>query len=116
MRIRNYLTLSYLGIVLIVTFGTLIITEWVVETLAEKNVTSAEEAVKSVTRANLQLSEDLLVMYGMRIVEMKAEEVADRLHHRLGRQLNYDYEELRKDEELARVATQEIAAYKRSSA
>jgi len=116
MRIRTYLTLSYLGIVLLVTFGTLIIAEWIVETLAEKSLLSAEEAVKSVTSANLELSEELLVLYGMRIVEMKADEVADRLSHRLAGLPGYDYERLRQDEELRRLATQDIPAYKRSRA
>lgn len=116
MRVRTYLTLSYLGIILLVTFGTLIIAEWIVRTLAEKNVLSAGDAVKSVTRANLQLSEDLLVLYGKRIVEMKAEEVADRLSHRLAGRPAYDYEQLRKDEQLRRLATQDISAYKRSKA
>jgi class 3 adenylate cyclase/HAMP domain-containing protein len=116
MRIRTYLTLSYLGIVLLVTFGTLIIAEWIVETLAEKNLLSAEDAIKSVTRANLQLSEDLLVLYGMRIVEMKADEVADRLSHRLGGLPSYNYEKLRKDEQLRRIATQDISAHRRNIA
>jgi len=116
MRIRTYLTLSYLGIVLLVTFGTLIIAEWIVEALTEKSLLSAGDAVKSVTRANLQLSEDLLELYGMRIVEMKADEVADRLSHRLGGLPSYDYEQLRKDEQLRRLATQDIPAYKRSKA
>lgn len=116
MRIRTYLTLSYLGIVLLVTFGTLIIAEWIVQTLSDKNLLSAEDAVKSVTRANLQLSEDLLGLYGMRIVEMKAEEVADRLCHRLGGWPGYDYEQLRKDEQLRRLATQDIPAHKRRRA
>jgi len=116
LRIRTYLTFSYLGLVLLVTFGTLIIVQWIVDALAQKNLLSAEDAVKSVTEANLKLSEDLLVMYGMRIVEMKAEEVADRLFHRLGGLSGYDYGELRKDEELRKLATQDIPAYKRNSA
>jgi class 3 adenylate cyclase/HAMP domain-containing protein len=116
MRIRTYLTISYLGLVLLVTFGTLIIAQWIVDALAEKNLLSAENAVKSVTNANLKLSEDLLVLYGMRIVEMKAEEVADRLSHRLAGLPGYDYEELRKDEQLRRVATQDISTYKHGSA
>ena len=116
MRIRTYLTLSYLGIVLLVTFGTLILAEWIVETLAEKSVLSAEDAVNSLTTANLQLSEELLLMYGMRIVEMKADEVADRLSHRLGGKRDYDYENLRNDEQLRGLATQDISAYKRKCA
>lgn len=116
MRIRTYLTLSYLGIVLFFTFGTVILAEWVVETMAERDLRAAEEAIKSVTESNLQLSEKLLTQYGMRIVEMKAEEVADRLFHRLGGRADYDYEELRKEEGLRSLATQNIPAYKRSSA
>ena len=116
MRIRTYLTLSYLAVVFLVTFGTLIMAEWIVETLAEESLISAEEAVKSVTGTNLQLSEDLLILYGMRIVEMKAEEVADRLSHRLAGRPHYDYEQLRKDEELRKLATQDIPAYKRKRA
>lgn len=116
MRIRTYLTLSYLGIVLLVTFGTLMLAEWIVETLAEKSVLSAEDTVNSLTTANLQLSEELLLMYGMRIVEMKADEVADRLSHRLGGKPDYDYEHLRNDEQLRGLATQDISAYKRKCA
>jgi class 3 adenylate cyclase/HAMP domain-containing protein len=52
----------------------------------------------------------------MRIVEMKAEEVADRLSHRLAGRPHYDYEQLRKDEELRKLATQDIPAYKRKRA
>jgi len=116
MRIRTYLTLSYLAIVLLVTFGTLIMAEWIVETLAEDSLVSAEDAVKSVTETNLQLSEDLLTLYGMRIVEMKAEEVADRLSHRLAGRLDYNYEQLRNDEVLRKLATQDISAHKRKRA
>ncbi|MFH0821339.1 MAG: adenylate/guanylate cyclase domain-containing protein [Pseudomonadota bacterium] len=116
MTIRTYLTLSYMGIVLLVTLGTLTLAEWLVRTLAEKNVLSAEDAVRSVTEANLKLSEDLLTMYGMKIVEMKAYEVADRLSHRLGGLPSYDYERLRRDERLRRLATQDIPAYKRGKA
>jgi len=116
MRIRTYLTLSYLGIVLFFTFGTVILAEWVVETMAERDLRAAEEAIESVTAGNLQLSEKLLTQYGMRIVEMKAEEVADRLFHRLGGWTGYENEELRKDEGLRSLATQNIPAYKRSSA
>jgi class 3 adenylate cyclase len=116
MRIRTYLILSYLGIVLLFTFGTLILAGWIVETMAEGNLRATEEAIKCLTAGNLQLSEKLLTLYGTKIVAMKADEVADRLSHRLGGHTSYDYKVLRKDEQLRRIATQDISAYKRESA
>lgn len=116
MRMRTYLALSYLGITCLVTFGTSILAEWIIYKFAQKSVSSAEEAVKALTEGNLQLSEDLLSVYGMKIVEMKADEVADRLSNSLSGRLDYDYEQLRNDEKLRALATQHISAYNRARA
>lgn len=116
MRIRTYLTFSYLVIAFLVAFGASIQAEWIINKFAKENVYAAEQAIKSFTEANLLLSENLLRLYGMRIVEMKADEVASSLSNGLAGKFNYDYEQLRNNKELRTLATQHISAYNRAHA
>ena len=116
MRMRTYLILTYLGITFLVALGTSILAEWIIDKFAKEIVSSAEQGIKHVTEANLHLSQRLLTLYGMRIVEMKAEEVAGRLSNSLAGRLDYDYEQLRNDTQLRALATQYISAYNRDRA
>lgn len=108
MRIRTYLTLSYLAIIVVITLGMMVVADLTINRVAAGNLSASEDSIRSLTNKNYELSEKILTAYGEKIVEAKAEEVARQVASMLGDRKSYDYDELRKDEELRRISTQDV--------
>jgi class 3 adenylate cyclase len=108
MRLRTYLILSYLALIVILVLGMWGIAKRVLGSLTEKTLASADSAVKQVTEAHLALSEKILTRLGEYIVQDKAEDVARELAHVLARKKINNYAQLRADPLVRSVALQEI--------
>ena len=111
MKLRTQLILSYLCIVVLIISGLTLIFNMTLQELRERDLHAAEDAIEGITRENYHLSEKILTAYGERIVQMKADSVAKNLSLRLGGQVAYDYTVLRENEELRKIATQDIRTW-----
>lgn len=76
--------------------------------VAAQNLATAQKGSQKTIAANYQISENLLTLYGQRIVEMKVEGVAKGLALRLKNRDILDYARLRQDDTLRQTATQGI--------
>ncbi len=108
MRLRTYLVLSYLAVILLMAFGMWAMFERFMEVLASHTLEIADTAVHRVTDANVQVSEQVLTGLGEYIVRDKAEDVARELAHLLAGKKSYDYAQLRRDPKVRRLAIQEV--------
>jgi signal transduction histidine kinase len=107
MSIRTYLILSYLALVFVLMTGLYALTEWSFNRLTRDSMTQAEDAVIKTSVANYEAYKSAITDQGENIIEATAEEVADQLSYMLkGRNL-HNYAELRNDETLREVATQD---------
>uniref|UniRef100_A0A7C3UXS6 HAMP domain-containing protein n=1 Tax=Desulfobacca acetoxidans TaxID=60893 RepID=A0A7C3UXS6_9BACT len=108
MSIRTTLVLSYLVLIVLLTLGMLAGADWVGKRLARRNLAFAEEGVKNITSANLQIAEQVLKKYGEFSVEDTAEDIARELTYLLGARKTFDYAALRRDPRVRRIAVQDI--------
>jgi len=108
MRIRTYLTISFLGGVIFVAAGAMILIGITVDKFAADNLAAADVAVKALSDANLEMSEKILTSYGETMVEKQAESAAKELSYLLGGRDSQDYDRLRQNEALREIGTQDI--------
>ncbi|MFI5331899.1 MAG: adenylate/guanylate cyclase domain-containing protein [Desulfobaccales bacterium] len=108
MSIRTYLTLSYLGLIILLTGGMWVMGDRLSDRVAAQNLATAQKGSQKTIAANYQISEDLLTLYGQKIVELKVEGVVKGLALRLKNRDIHDYASLREDNELRKTATQGI--------
>jgi class 3 adenylate cyclase len=108
MSIRTSLIISYLALILLVTFGMWYVSDTLMDKLTDNDLIAAETAVSKVATDNYQLSQEVLTKIGERIVAARAEIVAKELAVQLGSKKSYDYARLRKNKRLREIATQEI--------
>ncbi len=108
MSIRTSLVLSYLALTILLTLGMLAGADWVGERLRENNQAFAEEGVKNITHANLQISEAVMKKHGEFTVEDTAEDIARELTYILGTKKTFDYAVLRRDPKVRRIAVQNL--------
>jgi class 3 adenylate cyclase/HAMP domain-containing protein len=108
MSTRTSLILSYLMLVVLLTFFMLVGAEWVGERLLQKNLAFAEHGVERITAANLKISEDILTKYGEFSVVDIAEAIARELSYMLASRKSFRYADMRRDPNLRRVAVQDI--------
>jgi class 3 adenylate cyclase/HAMP domain-containing protein len=108
MKLRTYLLLSYLTIIVILGAGAWFIDGYVMQDLTRSAINIADQAVSRVTAANVQHSERLLTQLGENIVKDKAEDVSRELGFLLGGQKHYNYARMRQDAFLRKIATQTI--------
>ncbi|MFZ2087888.1 MAG: adenylate/guanylate cyclase domain-containing protein [Desulfobaccales bacterium] len=108
MSIRTSLVLSYLTLIIVLTLGMLAGADWVGDKLLEQNLAFAENGVHKLTAANLQISESVLKKYGEYAVEDFAEAIARELTYLLGSKKTFNYEAMRRDLNLRRIAVQDI--------
>ncbi len=108
MSIRTHLILSYLALVLILTFGMWAVADAFLKRLANRTLDDTGNAVQRVTAANIQVSEKILTDMGEYIVKDKAEDVARELAYLLAGRKTFDYDQLRRDPKLRKIAIQEI--------
>jgi class 3 adenylate cyclase/HAMP domain-containing protein len=108
MSIRTHLILSYLALVVAVTFGMWFVADNLLYVLSQSDMQAAEEGVQNITQANYELSREVLTSVGEYIVTAKAEGMAQSLAQLLGGKPRYDYARMRRDRALRDLATQEI--------
>ena len=112
MRIRTYLILSYIALILLLSLGMWAVDEFIVNRMTARNVIFAEEGVMRLTTANYQLSKQILTTFGENIVEDKAEDVKRELVYIFresfkGKQ-TISHDQLRRHPLIRKLATQEI--------
>ncbi len=106
MKIRTYLLISYLIILGILAAGMLAIADMTLCSLSCTSLRAAHEGVVKLNQLNYELSRKILTTYAQRLVEAKAEETATTLSTMLAGRKSYDYDQMRGDPELKRVAAQ----------
>ena len=107
MSIRTYLVLSYAALI-IITLGLSEAMDWIAFKLAGRHQVIVQGALEALTDANSRVSEEFLAANAERMVEAKASEVAKELSYLLGGRKTYDYDQLRRDQKLRGLATQDI--------
>ena len=112
MRIRTQLVLAFVALTLFTAVGVSVSMEFDLSDLASDSLDAAERGIHGVTRANYDLSRDILTAYGEKIVEMKARAVAKELSLLLGGREFHDYNAMRRDDKLRRIATQDIYGWR----
>ncbi|MEW6658835.1 MAG: adenylate/guanylate cyclase domain-containing protein [Thermodesulfobacteriota bacterium] len=108
MSIRTHLLLSYLGLILLLTFGMWAIDDRILDQMTRRNLSFSEEGAVALTAANYHLAEQILTAYGEYIVKDKAQDVARELAHVLGGRKTYNLEELRRNPRVRALAIQTI--------
>jgi class 3 adenylate cyclase/HAMP domain-containing protein len=108
MRLRTYLILSYVALIVILSAGAWFIDAHVMGELTKSAIKIADQAVTEVTEAHVLHSDDILTRMGKYVVKDKAEDVARELAYVLkGKKLD-DYAKLRRDPGLRAIAIQSI--------
>ncbi|MBU2550307.1 MAG: SpoIIE family protein phosphatase [Proteobacteria bacterium] len=108
MKIRTHLLISYVVVIVVTLLLTVGLTYLSLEDQSESNLKAAQDAVREIAQANFLLSKKILTDYGHELVRLQAEGVAKELSLLLRDRTHYDYEEIRRDETLRRIATQDI--------
>jgi sigma-B regulation protein RsbU (phosphoserine phosphatase) len=108
MSIRSQLILAFLGIILLLAVGVLLVADPMVERSKTDTIIFAEKTVEKIDDANYRLAEQVLTKYGEFMVKDKAESVAKELAALLGGRKTFDYAKLRQDNQLRKIATQNI--------
>jgi len=108
MRLRTYLILSYLALIVILSAGAWFIDAHVMGELTKSSIKIADQAVSNVTSDHVLHSDRILTLMGQYVVKDKAEDVARELAYILkGKKLD-DYAKLRRDPGLRAMAIQSI--------
>jgi len=108
MSIRTYLTLSYLVLILVLATGIWALADKVLSQLTTVCLSSAGKGAQRIIDANYRISEEILTTYGKTIVATKLEDAAKELSFLLGKKKVLNYDHLRKDNIIRKIATQEI--------
>ena len=108
MRLRTYLILSYLALIVILFGGAWFIDAYVMGEVTKSAIKIADQAVSNVTSDHVLHSDRILTQMGQYVVRDKAEDVARELAYVLkGKKLD-DYAKLRRDPGLRAMAIQSI--------
>ena len=108
MRLRTYLILSYLALIVILSGGAWFIDAYVMGEVTKSAIKIADQAVSNVTSDHVLHSDRILTQMGQYVVRDKAEDVARELAYVLkGKKLD-DYAKLRRDTGLRAIALQSI--------
>lgn len=116
MKIRDKLLLSYLFIILLFMFISFYYTYTVPGEITQRSSYATEEAAKNIIDKNLSLSESVLTSYAERIVELRAEDVANDLFVILGKGDEKTFKNVGKNEKLRKIVLQTIRTYNGDSA
>ena len=108
MTIRTHLIISYLVLVFLVTLGLLLSADLLLNRLKVRSVEIAEETLAKLTAANFELFKEKLTLAGEKMVEATVGDLARDLAYFLKGRKPFDYEQLRQDEVLRFIATQDI--------
>ncbi len=111
MKIRDKLLLSYLFIILLFMFISFYYTYSVPGEITQRSSYATEEAAKNIIDKNLSLSESVLTSYAERIVELRAEDVANDLFVILGKGDEETFKDVGKSEKLRKIVLQTIRTY-----
>jgi len=108
MRLRTYLILSYLALIVVLSAGAWFIDAHVLGEVTKSSIKIADQAMSNVTSDHVLHSDRILTLMGQYVVKDKAEDVARELAYILkGKKLD-DYAKLRRDPGLRAMAIQSI--------
>lgn len=110
MSIRTYLTLSYLVLILLLATSVWALADKVLSQLTIVSLSSAGKGAQRLIDANCRISQEILTTYGKSIMADKLENAAKELSFRLEKKKVLDYGQLREDQAIRKIATQEIHA------
>ncbi len=110
MRLRSFLIISYVVLVLLLVGGMALTAARLMDRLGATIMAAFVKVGEEFSQSNLALLEKYLRHYGGEIVADKATDVARDLGAALGGQQSYDYTQLRRNQRLRAVATQVIRA------
>jgi class 3 adenylate cyclase len=108
MSIRTQLLISYLVLILLLTLGFWAVAKRVLDNMTAGNMKFSEQGAMAITTANDQLARQILTAYGEYIVKDKAQDVANELAHVLAGRKTFNYEEMRRDPRIRKIALQTI--------
>lgn len=108
MSIRTYLILSNLALIILLVFGMLVMAGQLSQRLTKQSLANAERGSRKNIEASYKIAENVLSLYGQRLVERDVEGAAKALAFRLTNRDLTDYGKLREDESLRRIATRNI--------
>ncbi len=108
MSIRTYLTLSYAGMILLLILGMWVMSDHLAAQLAANNLATAQKGSQRTIAATYKIAEDVLTVYGEKMVQMKVEGVAKGLGLLMKGKDLHNYAQLRADEVIRKSATQGI--------
>ncbi len=111
MKILTHLLMPYLVTFGILAAGMLAILDMTVCSLFSCNLRAAQQAVGRLNERNYELSKRILTVYGERLVEAKAEDAARALSSILSGKEPYEYDRIRSDPQIKRLATQEVESW-----
>jgi class 3 adenylate cyclase/HAMP domain-containing protein len=108
MKLRTYLLLSYLALIVILGVGAWLIDVYVMRDLTRSAIKIADQAVSQVTTVNVGYSNRVLSSLGKGVVKTKAETVAGELAYVLRGKKLRPYSRLRRNRRLRAIALQKI--------
>jgi len=108
MGIRTHIILAFLGIVLLMAVGGMLVAHRMAEISKAEAISFAKALVRENEAANYRLSEKVLTRYGEFMVQEKAASVATELGYLLKQKKYRNYAELRRNKKIRALATQKI--------
>ena len=108
MKIRTHLFISYVAVIVVTLILTAGLTNTTMEEQTEDNLDTARTGVEDITQANYMLSKKILTSFGEDLVRLQAQSLAKELSLILRDRPSLDYDQLRRDEGLRKIATQDI--------
>ena len=109
MSIRTQLLLSYLILIFLLILGIWLVDDQILDRMERENLIFAEEGVLALNAADNRVAEQILTAYGKYVIQDKAEDVANEMAYVLGGKKTYDYQAMRRDKTLRRIAIQKIS-------
>ncbi len=108
MKIGARLLISYFVIGATIMVGMIFLSSSIIRGLSDKNIQAEEGAVRILANADFESTESMLTAQGKEMVAMQGSLVAAQLSSMLKNRDLTNYEDLRKDLDLRRIAAQDI--------
>ena len=108
MRLRTYLILSYLTLIVILGAGGWLLDAHVLSELTKSSIKIADQSVSQVTEEHVLHSDRILALMGQYVVKDKAEDVARELAYLFKGKKTDDYAKLRRNPVIRATAIQAI--------
>ena len=111
MKIRDKLMLSYLFIIILFMSISFYYTYTIPGEITQRSSLATEEAAKTIIDKNLSISEKVLTSYAERIVELRAEDIANDLSVILKKTDKENFKQAIKEDKFRKIVLQNIRTY-----